>query len=420
MITELIWAILGAAILSGFFALCNYSLREFRRFQLEEAFGPRRKDRLATLERHLPALRLATAFCRSLASLILIVAMVFLYRANESGGLRLLGAMASAWAVIAIFGEAIPHAWAYSSGEKVLAAVFTPLMAIRYALWPVVAVMQAFDVPIRRLSGIREEDSSAQDAKQEILDAASEGKAEGAVNAEEVRMIESVMKFGHREAREVMTPRTDIVAIPATTSWQEACRLVEQHGHTRIPMYEGDLDNIVGVLYAKDLLSFVGREAPKDLRAMMRKPFFVPETKRLDDLLREFKTRKVHIAVVLDEYGGTAGIVSFEDIMEEIVGEISDEYDRTEPALMKRLDDKSSEVDGRMYIDDLNEAMRLEIPPSKTYDTVAGLVFAELGYIPSAGETLEAHGARFTVLAADERRITRVKVERLRRAEATE
>ena len=149
------------------------------------------------------------------------------------------------------------------------------------------------------------------------------------------------------------------------------------------------------------------------LNAILRKPFFVPITKPLDDLLREFKARKVHIAVVLDEYGGTAGVVSIEDVLEEIVGDISDEYDRAEPALMRRLDELSAEVDGRMYIDDLNAAMKLEIPENQDYVTVAGMVFSELGYIPHAGETLESHGARFTVLVADERKITKLKVEKL-------
>ncbi|MBL7221708.1 MAG: CBS domain-containing protein, partial [Phycisphaerae bacterium] len=137
---------------------------------------------------------------------------------------------------------------------------------------------------------------------------------------------------------------------------------------------------------------------------------FVPETKALDDLLKEFKARKVHIAVVLDEYGGTAGIVTIEDVIEEIVGEITDEYDQSEPVLMQRIDERTIEADGRMYIDDLNDALDLEIPEDAGYDTVAGLVFSELGYIPRVDETLRAYGADFAVLAADERKITRLRV----------
>ena len=143
----------------------------------------------------------------------------------------------------------------------------------------------------------------------------------------------------------------------------------------------------------------------------MRKPFFVPETKKLDDLLREFKARKSHMAVVLDEYGGTAGLVTVEDLIEEIVGDIADEYDGPESALMRRLDDRSYEVDGRMYIDDLNDALGLSLPEEEDYDTVAGFVSSELGFIPPVDQLLEADGARFTVLAADDRRITRLRVD---------
>jgi putative hemolysin len=272
--------------------------------------------------------------------------------------------------------------------------------------------MLVVETPIRRLAGLR--DGQEQDqARQEILQAATEGAAEGQVEHEEVQMIASVIGFADRRAGEVMTPRTDVFALPVETTWAAACKAVYEGGQSRVPVYQDDLDNIIGVLYAKDLLHYVEQAKPPILRAIMRKAFFVPETKPLDDLLREFRARKVHMAVVLDEYGGTAGVVSIEDVLEEIVGEIHDEYDLAEPALMHRLDELSAEVDGRMYIDDLNAAMKLAVPENQDYVTVAGMVFSELGYIPHAGETLESHGARFTVLAADERKITKLKVEKL-------
>jgi CBS domain containing-hemolysin-like protein len=311
-----------------------------------------------------------------------------------------------------VFGLAIPHAWARYAGAKVIDVTFAPMMALRYLLAPAVAAIQAFDVPIRRLAGVSEDaEDEVEAAKQEIMQAATDGAAEGNVASEEVEMIASVIELSDSQAGEIMTPRTDLFALPAQTNWQEACQKIVAAGHTRVPIYEGDLDNIIGILYAKDLLGFVGGPVPTELRAVVRKPFFVPETKPLDDLLREFRVRKVHMAVVLDEYGGTAGVVTIEDVLEEIVGEIADEYDLSEPALMRRIDETTAEVDGRMYIDDLNEAMDLEIPEDKDYSTVAGMVFSELGYIPKVGEVLVAFGARFTVLAADERKITRLKVE---------
>jgi CBS domain containing-hemolysin-like protein len=211
-----------------------------------------------------------------------------------------------------------------------------------------------------------------------------------------------------------MTPRTDVFALPASTAWEEAAARIVEAGHTRVPIYQGDLDNIIGVLYAKDLLRFVGSEQRPPIREIMRKCYYVPETIPLDELLRAFKGRKVHLAVVLDEYGGTAGIVTVEDVIEEIVGDISDEYDRPAPALMEKIDAATAEVDGRLHIDDLNDALGLAVPEDQDYDTVAGLVFSELGYIPTVGEELEAYGARFKVLAADERKIRRLKVKALR------
>jgi len=412
----LIWVVVGAAALSCFFALTSYSLRMARRVLLEETFvGPRGKRRLALLERHLPGLRLTTSLLRALCNLVLTVDVLYLFDVWAGGTAALIAAMAVAAAVITLFGIVIPQAWAFYAGEKVLRSTLPVLIACRWALWPIVAVMGAFDLPIRRLSGVADSElaNGEEAAKAEILQAATEGRAEGAVDPEEVEMIESVMEFGDTRAAEIMTPRTDIFALPLEMPWQEACGQIVAAGHTRVPVYQGDLDNIIGVLYAKDLLQLVAQDKQAPLSSLMRKPYFVPETKPLDDLLREFKRRKVHIAVVLDEYGGTAGLATIEDLLEEIVGDISDEYDRAEPEQIQRVDDHTVEIDARMHIDDLNDALALKLPEDEDYDTVAGFVFAELGYIPPVGEKLESHRARFAVLAADERKITRLRVERL-------
>jgi len=411
-VDPLFWVVVGSTVLSCFFSLTGIALRSFRRVQLEEAFeGRNAAKRLETLERNLRALRLTAALCGALINLVLVVALVRLFDSRMTFW-RAFGAVGAAGAIIAIFGVAIPHAWAAHAGEKVLSATLGVLMALRWALCPVTAVMQAFDLPIRRLSGAGEEtDENGDNAKQEILQAASEGQAEGAVDAEELHMIESVMEFGETQAGEIMTPRTDIFALPAETPWDQAVAKIVEAGHTRVPVYEGDIDNIVGVLYAKDMLKFTGDSKPPNVKGILRKCYFVPETKPLDSLLTDFKARKVHVAVLLDEYGGTAGLVTIEDIIEEIVGDISDEYDEEAPASMKLLDERTAEVDGRFYIDELNDGLGLNLPEDEDYDTVAGLVFSELGHIPTVGETLEAHGARFTVLAGDERKITSLRVE---------
>jgi CBS domain containing-hemolysin-like protein len=404
----------ASAVLSFFFALASYSLRVCRRAPLEEAFaGPRGKARLEVLEKNLSALRWTMSFCRSLANVVLTIALMKAFGVLVGVGWGLVAAVLVAMGIIAVFSIAIPQVWASYAGEKVIRSTLGIQMAIRYILYPVAAVMNAFDLPIRRLSGVPADEADGEAAKAEILQAASEGAAEGAVDAEEVDMIESVMEFGDTRAAEIMTPRTELFAIPADMPWRKAAEQIVAAGHTRVPVYERDMDNIIGVLYAKDLLGLVAQDKDVPLRQIIRKPFFVPETKPLDDLLRDFKRLKIHIAIILDEYGGTAGICTIEDLLEQIVGDISDEYDRDEPDEMKRISDTVAEIDSRMYVDDLNDALGLDLPEDEDYDTVAGFVFSELGYIPQVGEKLDTHGARFSVLAADERKIIRLRVERL-------
>jgi CBS domain containing-hemolysin-like protein len=407
--------VVAATILSGFFALSSFSLRTFSRARLEDLLtGARGRKRLDSLDRNLKALRLMLSLCRTLANLVLVAGMVRLLGEEVGDWTHLLAAIGWAAALIAVFGVAIPHAWAAYGGETFIRYALPLLLSLRYALYPLVAVMQAFDLPVRRLSG--SEDSgelNGDSAKQEIIQAASEGHAEGAVDQEEMDMIESVMEFGDSRSGEIMTPRTDIFALPEETPWMEAARQIHRAGHTRVPIFRENLDNITGIIYAKDLLRYVGHAASVTLTELARKPFFVPETKPLDDLLREFKARKVHIAVVLDEYGGTAGLVTIEDVLEEIVGEIADEYDIIAEAQVLRINENTVEVDGRLYVDELNDVLELDLPEDEDYDTIAGYVFAELGYIPTVGESFAADGAEFTIMEADERKIIKLRVKKL-------
>ncbi|MGC9454867.1 MAG: hemolysin family protein [Phycisphaerae bacterium] len=409
------WVVLISAALSLFFSVASYALRGFRRIQLDNAHaGEKIRRKLELLDGQLPALTLTSATCRAIANLALVTGMLYLLAGIGGGWARTAGALVATGLLIALVSVAIPHAWATYAGGGFLLAALPLLLALRYALFPLIAAMQALSVPIRRLSGAEEEhECNGEEVRQEILQAASEGRAEGSVNAEEAQMIEAVVEFSEIQAGQIMTPRTDVFALPAEVPWHEACAKVFDAGHTRVPVYQQDIDNIIGVLYAKDLLQHVRTEQPVSVREIMRKPFFVPETMTLDKLLREFKARKVHLAVVLDEYGGTAGLVTIEDVLEEIVGNISDEYDRPEPALMHRVDEQTAEVDGRLHIDDLNDAMGLDIPEDEDYDTAAGCVFSELGYIPAAGENVRIGGAEFTILEADDRKIIRLRVRRL-------
>ena len=227
-------------------------------------------------------------------------------------------------------------------------------------------------------------------------------------------MIEGVIELGDVNVAEIMTPRTDMVSIHFDLSWEEAVQAACESGHTRIPVYNKSPDDIVGILHAKDLLVELAKSKPHERTAwpqLLRKPFFVPETKAVDDLLQEFQRNRNHIAVVLDEFGGVSGIVTIEDILEEIVGEIADEHDEALIDGIKTLDDHAAEALAMVRISEINERLGLELPDGENFDTIGGFVFHELGRIPNVGEELVWNDVRIKVLEATRRRIDRVRIQ---------
>jgi len=281
---------------------------------------------------------------------------------------------------------------------------------------PVVKVIDAVSLAVARLTG-RPVDRSATDSiEDEILSAVAEGESEGVLEGEEKEMIERIIELRDADAADAMTPRTDMVSVPVTMTVDEAVALAMERGHSRIPVWEENRDQIVGILYVKDLLHHWRTETAVglSLRALMRKPYFVPEQKPISELLREMKSRKLHLAVVLDEYGGTAGIITIEDVIEEIFGDIEDEYDPelSSPPL-RVLSETTVEADAKLHIDDLCHAVHADIEDGRDFDSLGGFLFATLGRVPKEGESTEAAGLRFTILEANDRRIGRVRVERL-------
>ncbi|MSM40651.1 MAG: CBS domain-containing protein [Geobacter sp.] len=244
----------------------------------------------------------------------------------------------------------------------------------------------------------------------ELMDA---GEEEGIINEEENAMIRSIFALGDTVVREIMVPRTDMGCIGLDSPVREALDTIIACGHSRIPVFEGTMDNIVGILYAKDLLKYWGMDEESiSLKTIMRPPFFIPETKNLEELLQEFRKKKVHLAIVIDEYGGTSGLVTIEDLLEQIVGDIQDEYDAEEERLVEEPGG-SVIVDGRLPIEDLEEHFGITVEREK-FDTVGGYVAHLTGSIPVIGEVVTADRLLITVLAADERRVIRLRVDRLR------
>jgi CBS domain containing-hemolysin-like protein len=253
-------------------------------------------------------------------------------------------------------------------------------------------------------------------SEEDIRSMAEVGHEEGAIEEEEKELIHSIFEFGDTLVREVMVPRPDMVCVSIEAGLKDVLDLILKRGYSRIPVYREELDNIVGVVYAKDVLRHLhaGKENVP-IEKIMREPFFVPETKRVSELLRDMQRRRVHIAIVTDEYGSVAGLVTIEDLLEEIVGEIADEYDREEPQL-EPVDDDTYRVNGRLSIDDVNDLLDVNLPHDQ-WDTVAGLMYNLLGSVPTQGETVSYNDLTFTAEKVQGRRIAKVLITRKRQVE---
>ena len=315
-----------------------------------------------------------------------------------------------------VFAELVPKTLALANPERFAIALSMPVDFLARALGPVVRLLTGLTAAIARLFGASVT-SEAQITAEELRLIVERGGEQGILEAEEEQMINAVIELGSRRVHEVMVPRIDIAAIPASSTFDEAIETIIEHGHSRIPVYEDTVDEILGILYAKDLLPILrdSAGARPDLRSLLRTPVYIPESMTVDDLLHEFQRRKVHIAIVLDEYGGTAGLVTIEDLLEEIVGEIQDEYDEEEPMVV-RLSEDEARVDGRASVDDLADLFdtNLGLEDEDEYDTVGGLIYHRIGGVPSPGDRIDVDGLILTVETTDGRRVGKVLVVRRR------
>jgi CBS domain containing-hemolysin-like protein len=288
----------------------------------------------------------------------------------------------------------------------------------RVALWvltPLMAILTPF-VPARAFQR-SEEDEEGEASDEEIEAFIDVGTREGILEPEEGEWLWGIVGFSDTLARSVMTPRIDMVCAPVDTGLDALAERFIESGHTRIPIYEDSIDHVIGILHIRDVLRAIRSPEPPPVRELLKPALFVPETKSLSELLKELQARFQQVAIVVDEFGGTAGLVTVEDLLEEIVGEIMDEHEAL-AAELEPLGDGAYRLDGRAHIELLDELFGVEIEDPE-YETVAGLIFSALGYVPQVGETVETHGLRFTVEAVDARRIQTVRVERITSHEET-
>ena len=310
--------------------------------------------------------------------------------------------------VVLIFGEILPKMAAIKKSEKFAVKMYTPLKMMMYVLYPIAQGFNIVTDLIMKVIPLKKE--KIFDSEEELKMLAELGEEEGTLQEEESDMIQSIFDFKGKTVGEIITPRVDIVSLKSDESIDKAMDTIAERQFSKIPIYKDSIDNIKGILYAKDIIPYLMGSRPNiNLQTLSREPFFIPETKPIDDLMKEFKSRKTSIAIVVDEWGGTEGLVTLEDIVEEVVGEIRDPYDQEESDVLKQPDG-SFIVDGSITIYDLEEETDIEFPEERDYDTLAGFILDTLTDIPKTGEHVYFQNMVFTVQTVENNRIGKVKI----------
>jgi len=411
----LIGIVAVASVLSLFFSSLTYALRDLSRAELADFLGRHNADKwFEPITDHTTDLVFITAVGRQLCNAMIFLGTFATFESLSLGvWLRYLGSLLIVTVVAVFMSLVVPQAIAKYASAPLVGSCAPMLHILRRLFSPMTQLMHGADDVVRRAMGA-DDQQPEQQVEDEIMSAVEEGEHQGVVDEQEREMIESVIEFRDTTAGQIMTGRTELVALSIAATLLECKCHVEESGHSRIPVYDASLDHIVGILYARDLIHHLEPADEKfELAKVMRPPFFVPESKPLRDLLSDFRLQKVHMAIVLDEYGGTAGLVTIEDILEELVGEIADEHETAEPAMLKRIDDRNAEADARIRIEELNRMMGLNLPEDAGYETLGGFISTMLARIPEKGVIHESGGVRYTVLDAEPQRVKRVKIELL-------
>ncbi|MDP2167072.1 MAG: hemolysin family protein [Thermodesulfovibrionales bacterium] len=314
----------------------------------------------------------------------------------------------------AVFGELAPKTFAVTHSEKVTLFLAKPLELYIKAISPLIWVFNSSSNLILRMLGVKERPSSPFVTEEEIKALLKIGKEEGTIEEEERKMLHRVFEFGDKMVSEAMVPRTEIVAIPENATIEDAVKLVSGEGYSRYPVIKESIDNITGLLYIKDMLMRMPEAQPgMPISDLMREAYYIPESKMVSELLDEMQKKKFHIAIVVDEYGGTAGLITLEDIIEEIVGGLQDEFEALEAEKdIEIIDERTSIVSGQTGIDEINELIGARLA-SEGFHTIGGFVFGLFGRLPRVGEQVRYHNLRFLILEMEDRKISKIKITRL-------
>ncbi|HET6379965.1 MAG TPA: hemolysin family protein [candidate division Zixibacteria bacterium] len=436
-------AVLGLILIGGFFAASEIALITVKRHRLSQLVGEgSRAARVAQRltddpSRFLATIQIAITFLGFLASAVGAVALsgslgdviaLLPFISEEAADqvsfvvVTLLIALASI-----ILGELVPKTLALGNADRFALIVARPIGWLDVILRPVVSFVSTVSNVLVRMLGGTERPQAGYLSTEELKMLVETGTETGGIEEGEKEMIHGVIELAEKQVHEVMVPRIGIRAVEVSDPIDRVLDVIVRGGHSRVPVFEESLDNIVGILYAKDLLPYLKRNGQPareiDIRKLARPAVYVPESKRVDELLHEMQAAKRHIAIVVDEYGGTAGLITLEDMVEEIVGEIQDEYDVEEPMveLVDRDGETAYRVDGRVSMDDLRDLFDLpddEEEDEEAYDTVGGFIVHRAGQIPLPGTTLPFRdGVTLTVEVSEPRRVAKVIASRPRRAE---
>ncbi|WP_369710837.1 hemolysin family protein [Leptotrichia sp. HSP-334] len=323
--------------------------------------------------------------------------------------------------IILIFAEMIPRLIARVKVYEISKAAIIPLNTLRIAIKPIISLFIHISRFVMKIFKIEVKDQMFEITEEEILTFVKAGTQSGAIEEGEEEMISSIIEFADMTVKEILTPRRDIFALDSESKLEDVWEEILEQEFTRMPIYTGTIDNIVGTVHIKDLLRYANDKSSGNLlmKEFMKEAYYVPITKSLVELLEEFKTKQLHMAIVIDEYGGTQGIVTIEDLLEEIVGEIRDEFDKEEESIQK-IREKIFDVKGDTLIEEINEKLDLDIPLSEEYDTISGYIQDKLGKVADVFDQIKEDNFVMKVLDTDNKRVERVRIVILEKKEEEE
>ena len=400
-------------LLSGFFSAAEAALSAYRSNYLEKLDEEKHPKTYAVLKRWLKdpnsmltGIVIGNNVVNILASSIATVVIVD-YFGNKGSSVALATAIMTI--LILIFGEITPKLMARNNSSKIAESVSVIIYVMSIILTPIVACLIFISRLVGRILGVNMTSPQLMITEEDIISFVNVGNAEGIIEEDEKEMIHSIVTLGETNAKEVMTPRTSMLAFEGTKTINEVWDEILENGFSRIPVYNETIDDIIGILYVKDLMEHIKNgDLNSPISEFVRTPYYVPETKSIIEILKEFRTLKVHIAMVLDEYGGVVGLVTIEDLIEEIVGEIRDEYDDEEDSFYKKIADNEYEVDAMTDIETINKDLELELPISEDYESLGGLIVTTLGRICNVGDEIEIDNIHLKVLEVDKMRVSKV------------